>query len=119
MLGAKIWEAALQTYENTKPCPALSANIVEFLCRVGKTQAEISKSLGVTEGFISEIAKKQKSFTIEHLLQFEKTFNEPLPLLLLKTISKTDLRPELKQLYEKTEELLRQSAQARSKKVYE
>ncbi len=61
---------------------SLSVRVIEHL-RQNRTQAEIARMLGVSEGFISLVKNRERSLTISHLERIEEALSVPLGALLL------------------------------------
>ena len=93
----------------------LSADIINYL-RTEKemTLSEISRMLDLSVSFLSRVAGKQRSFTIEHLVTLEKQLGQPLPLLLLKATSRESVPKHLSHLYDDLVELLAASGKIRA-----
>lgn len=91
----------------------LSADLVEYFKEQGMTLRAIADMIGLSESFISRVARKERCFTIEHLLDFEKATGQPLPLLLLKAISKESVSEELTDLYKATRDVLSSAQELR------
>lgn len=49
----------------------------------GRTQSDIANSLGVSQGYISEIEKGKKEVTIELLRKYSNELNIPMSTLML------------------------------------
>jgi len=101
----------------------LSADLVKYLQSQGMTLRQIADTMGLSESFISRVAHKKRSFTIEHLLRLQEAIDKPLPLLLLEATSQDSVPQPLAPLYEKAREVLaagmalQQSAKRRRRKT--
>ncbi len=101
----------------------LSADLVKYLQAQGMTLRQIAHTMGLSESFISRVAHKKRSLTIEHLWRLQETIDKPLPLLLLEAISQDSVPAPLAPLYEKACEVLaagmalEQSARRRRRKT--
>jgi transcriptional regulator with XRE-family HTH domain len=101
----------------------LSADLVKYLQSQGMTLQQIADTMGVSESFISRVAHKKRSLTIEHLLRLQEAIDKPLPLLLLEATSQDSVPQPLAPLYEKAREVLaagmalQQSAKRRRRKT--
>jgi transcriptional regulator with XRE-family HTH domain len=101
----------------------LSADLVQYLQGQGMTLRQIADAIGLSESFISRVANKQRSLTIEHLLRLQEAIDKPLPLLLLEATSQDSVPGPLVPLYEKAREVLaagmalEQSARRRHRKT--
>lgn len=101
----------------------LSADVVRHLQSQGMTLRQIGESMGLSESFISRVAHRKRSLTIEHLLRLQEATGTPLPLLLLEATAQDSIPESLAPLYEKAREVLtagadlKPSAQKRHKKT--
>ncbi len=101
----------------------LSADLVKYLQLQGMTLRQIGETIGLSESFISRVAHKKRSLTIEHLLRLQEATDKPLPLLLLEATSQDSVPAPLAPLYEKAREVLaagmalEQSARRRHRKT--
>lgn len=101
----------------------LSADLVKYLQSQGMTLRRIADTMGLSESFISRVAHKRRSLTIEHLLRLQEATDKPLPLLLLEATSQDSVPQALAPLYEKAREVLaagmalEQSAKKRRRKT--
>jgi transcriptional regulator with XRE-family HTH domain len=84
----------------------LSADLVKYLQAQGMTLRRIADAIGLSESFLSRVANKQRSLTIEHLLRLQEAIDKPLPLLLLEVTSRDSVPGPLVPLYEKAREVL-------------
>ncbi len=101
----------------------LSADLVRYLQSQGMTLQQIADTMGLSESFISRVAHKKRSLTIEHLLRLQEAIDKPLPLLLLEATSQDSVPQALAPVYEKAREVLaagmalEQSAKRRRRKT--
>jgi transcriptional regulator with XRE-family HTH domain len=101
----------------------LSADLVRHLQSEGMTLRRIGESMGLSESFVSRVAAKKRSLTIEHLLRLQDATGKPLPLLLLEATSQDSVPAPLAPVYEKAREVLaaglalEQSAKRRRRKT--
>jgi transcriptional regulator with XRE-family HTH domain len=84
----------------------LSADLVTYLQAQGMTLRQIGAAAGLSESFISRVAHKKRSLTIEHLLRLQEALGKPLPLLLLEATSQDSVPQQLAPVYEKAREVL-------------
>ncbi len=84
----------------------LSADLVRCLQSQGMTLQQIADTMGLSESFISRVANKKRSLTIEHLLRLQEAVDKPLPLLLLEATSQDSVPQPLASLYEKARAVL-------------
>jgi transcriptional regulator with XRE-family HTH domain len=102
--GKDIAETGLDT--RRKQIEAnLSADLVKYLQSQGMTLRQIADTMGLSESFISRVANKKRSLTIEHLLRLQEAIDKPLPLLLLEATSQDSVPQQLVPLYEKAREV--------------
>lgn len=85
---------------------SLSAKIVAFLRGQGLTLKKIGQLAGVSESFLSRVARQERGFTIDHLQRLEEGLNQPLPYLLLKATPKESIPKELRGSYKEALRLL-------------
>ena len=79
---------------------------MKYLQSQGMTLRQIADTMGLSESFISRVARKKRSLTIEHLLRLQEAIDKPLPLLLLEATSQDSVPAPLAPLYEKVREVL-------------
>lgn len=84
----------------------LSADLVRYLQKKGMTFRQIAEAVGLSVPFISRVANKRRSFTIEHLLRIEDALGKPLPLLLLEVSAQGAVPERLAPLYERARDVL-------------
>jgi transcriptional regulator with XRE-family HTH domain len=84
----------------------LSADLVKHLQSQGMTLRQIGESMGLSESFISRVAHRKRSLTIEHLLRLQEATGTPLPLLLLEATTQDSIPESLAPLYEKARDVL-------------
>jgi len=84
----------------------LSSDLVKHFQKRGMTILEIAKLTGLSESFISRVANRERSFTIDHLVKIERSVRQPLPLLLLEALSQESIPTGLLPLYQTTRSLL-------------
>ena len=92
---------------------ALSRDIVKYLRNKKKKLKEIGELTGLSESFISRVARGERTFRIEHLVQIERNLGRPLPLLLLEATELESLSGKLPELYKSLRTLLECSANLR------
>jgi transcriptional regulator with XRE-family HTH domain len=56
----------------------LSCEVLSYLLKRGHSQARVARLLGVTEGYISLVKSKQRSFTLEHLITLADGIGMPM-----------------------------------------
>jgi len=91
----------------------LSADLVRHLQSQGMTLRRIGESMGLSESFISRVAHRKRSLTIEHLLRLQEATGTPLPLLLLEAVTQDSVPEALAPLYQEAREVLAAGAQTR------
>ncbi len=57
----------------------LSADLVKRLQSQGMTLRQIGDAVGASESFVSRVAHKKRSLTIEHFLRLQGVLGKPLP----------------------------------------
>jgi transcriptional regulator with XRE-family HTH domain len=92
---------------------SLSAQVVDYLRRRGMTLKQIGRMAGVSESFVSRVARKERGFTIEHLGNFERELKQPLPFLLLQSTPKESIPKDLQSSYAEALRLLQNSGKLR------
>lgn len=70
------------------------------------TLRRIAEIMNLSESFISRVANKRRSFTVEHLLQIASSVGKPLPILILEVTSQEAVPEHLAPLYEKARSVL-------------
>ena len=80
----------------------LSQDVIDLLLDRGMTLTAIAKSIGVTKSFLSRVKSRQRSLTIDHLIELEKELGEPLPLLLMAATPIESVPASLHALYRST-----------------
>ncbi len=95
------------------PAVSLSSGLVHHLQRKGMTLKTVGEMIGVSESFISRVANGHRSFTLEHLAEFERKLGEPLPILLLEVTCRNSVPADKKEMFEEAMQLLRSSARLR------
>src|ERR1051325_229975 len=61
----------------------LSSEVIAYLLKRGHTQAKVARMIGVTEGYISLVKSKERSFTLEHLIALADGIGMPMGEMLL------------------------------------
>lgn len=84
----------------------LSADLVKYLQSQDMILRQIGDAVGLSESFISRVAHKKRSLTIEHLLRLQEALGKPLPLLLLEATSQDSVPQQLAPVYAKAREVL-------------
>jgi len=86
-----------------------SKDIIDYLHKTsGDSYVEISRKIGVSQSFISQVIHRTKNLTLERLMLIAEAYKTPLPLLLLGATREKDVPKELKPLYQSMRELLEQ-----------
>jgi transcriptional regulator with XRE-family HTH domain len=93
---------------------SLSVRLLAFLRDRGYTQAEVARMLGLSEGFISLVKCRERSFSLEHLQALAEALNVPLGALLLEVSQPQRTTPETAALMEVIEALIRKTDVARA-----
>jgi transcriptional regulator with XRE-family HTH domain len=79
--------------------PTLSSDIVKYLQEQGLTLRKVGELLGLSESFISRVRKKQRSFTLDHLVKLEQATGRALPVILLEATQLSSVPDELRPIY--------------------
>ncbi len=95
------------------PTSSISASLVGHLRGQGKTLREIGEMIGLSESFISRVAKGERSFTLDHLSAFEQQLGEPLPALLLQAMPRGNLTARQQAAFDEALQLLREIGEFR------
>lgn len=80
--------------------PTLSSDIVKYLQQQGLTLRKVGDLLGLSESFISRVRKKQRSFTLDHLVRLEQATGRALPVILLEATQPSSVPDELRPIYD-------------------
>jgi transcriptional regulator with XRE-family HTH domain len=86
--------------------PTLSSDIVRYLQEQGLTLRKVGDLLGLSESFISRVRKKQRSFTLDHLVRLEQATGRALPVILLEATQPSSVPDELRPIYDAFRNLL-------------
>jgi transcriptional regulator with XRE-family HTH domain len=90
--------------------PTLSSAIVRYLRAQGHTLREIGQMLGLSESFISRVSKRQRSFTLDHLVKLEAAVGKALPMIILEATELDSVPAQLRPVYEAFHHLFASSA---------
>ena len=86
--------------KRTKEERTISSDIVRFLQeKRGFTLKQIGNLMDLSESFICRVGLRQREFTLNDLLMFEKVLNYPLPLLILEARREESIPSELRIKY--------------------
>jgi transcriptional regulator with XRE-family HTH domain len=91
---------------------SLSARIVRFLVDKGHSQADIARMLNVSEGFISLVKSKDRSFTLDHLELLSEAISVPLGALLIAVTEPVAGAKYDRKLFELSARILKQADRA-------
>jgi transcriptional regulator with XRE-family HTH domain len=80
--------------------PTLSSDIVKYLQEQGLTLRKVGELLGLSESFISRVRKKQRSFTLDHLVRLEQATGRALPVILFEATEPGSVPDELRPIYD-------------------
>jgi transcriptional regulator with XRE-family HTH domain len=86
--------------------PTLSSDIVKCLQEQGLTLRKVGELLGLSESFISRVRRKQRSFTLDHLVKLERATGRALPVILLEATEPGSVPDELRPIYSAFRHLL-------------
>lgn len=87
--------------------PTLSSEIVKYLQAQGLTLKKIGEMLGLSESFISRVRRKQRSFTLDHLVKLEQATGRALPIILLEATEPDSVPVSLRPIYDGFRHLFR------------
>jgi transcriptional regulator with XRE-family HTH domain len=73
---------------------------VKYLQEQGLTLRKVGDLLGLSESFISRVRKKQRSFTLDHLVKLEQATGRALPVILLEATQPGSVPDELRPIYD-------------------
>ncbi len=79
--------------------PTLSSDIVKYLQEQGLTLRKVGELLGLSESFISRVRKKERSFTLDHLVKLEQATGRALPVILFEATAPGSVPDELRPIY--------------------
>ncbi len=79
--------------------PTLSSDIVKYLQEQGLTLRKVGELLGLSESFISRVRKKERSFTLDHLVKLEQATGRALPVILSEATAPDSVPDELRPIY--------------------
>ena len=79
--------------------PTLSSDIVRYLQEQGLTLRKVGELLGLSESFISRVRRKERSFTLDHLLRLERATGRALPVILFEATQPDSVPGELRPIY--------------------
>ena len=89
-------------------------DLVDYLRQEGRTLKGIGGLIGVSESFVSRVARGKRSFTIDHLAQFERALARPILELLLESFAVKDIAPEQRAAIDEALQILRKTAALRA-----
>jgi transcriptional regulator with XRE-family HTH domain len=92
----------------------LSMALVEYFREQGRTLRDIGELVGLSESFISRVANGHRSFTIDHLEEFERRLGQPLAALLLDARWRSSIPAERREQFEEVLTMLRDLAGLRA-----
>ena len=93
---------------------SISTDLVAYLRSKGKTLKQIGEMIGTGESFISRVGAGDRSFTLEHMEQFEQKLRKPIPVLLLESVWAKSIPASKKKAFNEALRLLEESAKIRS-----
>ncbi len=87
--------------------------LVAYLREQGKTLRQIGEMVGLSESFVSRVAKGERSFTLDHLALFERRLGEPLSVLIMESVWARTIDAEHKPAYDEALRVLRELGEFR------
>jgi len=79
--------------------------------KFGETYKQIGKRIGLSESFICRVYLGKRNLTLEHLVKIEKSYQIPLPVILLEATKQRDVPKELRPLYKDVREALKSAVE--------
>ncbi len=80
--------------------PTLSSDIVKYLQSQGLTLKKIGEMLDLSESFISRVRRRQRSFTLDHLVKLEQATGRALPIIMLEATEPSSVPVALRPIYD-------------------
>jgi transcriptional regulator with XRE-family HTH domain len=87
----------------------LSNKVIEYLVGRGYAQADVARMIGLSEGFVSLVRSRERSFTVDHLIAIADRLNVPLGAFLLAANPAASNSPDARAFAEATERISRQA----------
>lgn len=88
--------------------PSLSRDLVTYLREQrGMSLRAIGELVGLSESFISRVARGERHLTDEHLARFETALGEPLAVLLLDAVDRSQIPEANRAMFEEGLRLVR------------
>ncbi len=72
----------------------LSSRIVDYLVAQGRTQAEVARLLGVSQGYVSLVRSRERALTLDHLEALALGLDIPLGAMLLAATKSDAAKPQ-------------------------
>jgi transcriptional regulator with XRE-family HTH domain len=86
--------------------------VLEWLLNRGHSQVDVARMLAVSQGFISLVKSRERSFTLDHLQAIADALGVPLGAMMLQATKPVRPDPRTAELFEATERLIRKADQA-------
>ena len=62
---------------------SLSSKVIEYVCGLGHTQADVARMLNVSEGYVSLVRSGDRGLTVDHLEKLSEALAIPLGAMLV------------------------------------
>ena len=85
---------------------SLSARVLSWLLERGHSQADVARMLGLSQGFVSLVKSRERSFTIDHLQAIADAIGIPMGAMLLQVTKPARSDPKTAELLAATERLI-------------
>ena len=85
----------------------LSSDVLGYVIGLGHTQADIARMLGVTEGFVSLVKSKKRSFTLEHLSALAAGIGMPLGEMLIQATERPNVSTKAREGMDRIARIIR------------
>ena len=87
--------------------PGLSSKVLSYLMKRGHRQAKVDRLLGVTEGYISLVKSKQRSFTLEHLVLLADGIGMPMGEMLIQATERPHASKKVREQMDRIAHIVR------------
>src|SRR5438876_3180256 len=87
----------------------LSSQVINYLRERGRSQAEIARMLGVTEGFVSLVKSRDRSLTLDHLELLSEAVSVPLGAMLIAVTEPRARTKDVKKLFELSAQVIKKA----------
>ena len=77
------------------------------MLKQGHSQAEVARILGVTEGYISLVKSKKRSFTLDHLISLARGIDMALGEFLIQVTDRPNASKKAREMLDSTARIMR------------